>query len=229
MSGPIAAAPGAVTGEMRARIVDDPDLVLEDPAVMRALLDRVRAEGRRSADGKVVDLRTVAMDRLEERLDRLEAAHRTVIAAAYENLAGTQQIHRAALRLLEAGTLDEFAETLAADVAGTLRLRSVALLIEGEAAPQESGALRIVPHGTIAARRGGAPSRVGLRREAPRAHEPEAPGSEAALALDLGEGAPLALLVLSSDDPEHLAPGQGTELLEFLAGVVERALRRWRD
>ena len=165
------------------------------------------------------------MDRLEERLDRLEDAHRTVIAAAYENLAGTQQIHRAILRLLEEETLDGFAEVLAAEVAGTLRLRSATLLIEGDAAPQGNGALRIVPPGAVAAHVGGASeAAVSLRREAAAG-----PGSKAALMLDLGEGGPPALLVLISDDPDHLAPGQGTELLEFLAGVVGRALRRWRD
>ncbi len=48
----------------------------------------------------VVDLRGIAMERLEERLDRLEDTHRSVIAAAYDNLAGTNSIHRAVLRLL---------------------------------------------------------------------------------------------------------------------------------
>jgi uncharacterized protein YigA (DUF484 family) len=222
MSETIAAAPGAARGEVRARILDDPGVVLEDPAVMRALMDRVRA-GARSADGKVVDLRSVAMDRLEERLDRLEATHATVIAAAYDNLAGTQQVHRAILRLLDAQTLDAFAVALDAEVGPTLHLSAIELLVECDAGPGAAvGALRPAARGALGDRLAGlARGRVTLARVAD--------GSEAALALDLGPDGPPALLLLGSDDPDHLAPGQGTELLEFLAGVVERTLRRWLE
>ena len=65
---------------------------------MRALL---RAD-RRSAGRNVVDLRGVLVERLEERLDRLEDTHREVLAAAYENVAGMNQVHRACLALLDA-------------------------------------------------------------------------------------------------------------------------------
>ena len=64
---------------------------------MRALL----AADRSALGRNVVDLRGVLVDRLEERLDRLEDTHREVLAAAYENVAGTNQVHRACLALLE--------------------------------------------------------------------------------------------------------------------------------
>ena len=57
---------------------------------MRALV----AANERALGSNVVDLRGIAMERLEARLDRLEDTHRSVIAAAYENLAGTNQIQR---------------------------------------------------------------------------------------------------------------------------------------
>ena len=49
---------------------------------MRALI----AANERAMGGNIVDLRGIAMERLEARLDRLEDTHRSVIAAAYENL-----------------------------------------------------------------------------------------------------------------------------------------------
>ena len=71
---------------------------------MRALL-----KADRSAQGRnVVDLRGVLVDRLEERLDRLEDTHREVLAAAYENVAGMNQVHRACLALLEPGDFAGF-------------------------------------------------------------------------------------------------------------------------
>ena len=256
-------------GDLRTRILSDPDLVLGDAALMRALVSR--GEGR--GGGKVVDLRSVAMARLEARLDRLEAAHRTVIAAAYDNLAGTQQVHRAILRLLEARDLAAFVSGLSGEVASILRLDAVRLVIEDDGAsepvrgaevvpisgrpdpapdlaPDASadgerasgfGAAAIprpVPHGFIDARAapGGGPApSVTLRPGGDLLAEVGAVpagctiGSEACLTLDLGAEGPRAALLLGSRDEGQFAPGQGTELMEFLAGVLERALRRWLD
>ena len=80
--------------DMRDRILAEPETILEDRDVMNALI----GANERLMGGNVVDLRGIAMERLENRLDRLEDTHRTVIAAAYENLAGTNQVHRAILQ-----------------------------------------------------------------------------------------------------------------------------------
>ena len=83
--------------DWRERVLQDPDLILDDRDVMRALI----TANDRQMGGNIVDMRGIAMERLEDRLDRLEDTHRSVISAAYENLAGTNQIHRAILKLLE--------------------------------------------------------------------------------------------------------------------------------
>ncbi len=82
---------------LRNIILARPERLLEDRDVMNALV----AANERAMGANVVDLRGIAMQRLETRLDRLEDTHRSVIAAAYENLAGTNQVHRAILQLLE--------------------------------------------------------------------------------------------------------------------------------
>ena len=71
---------------VREQILQDPARVLEDRDIMRALISADEA----SRGGNVVDLRTIALERLEARLDRLEDTHRHVIAAAYDNLASTR-------------------------------------------------------------------------------------------------------------------------------------------
>ena len=247
--------PVATSGDLRTRIIRDPELVLGDPAIMRALVARGGAE---EPGGKVVDLRSVALARIEARLGQVEAAHRTVIAAAYENLSGIHQVQRAVLCLLEARSLEDLVDTLAGEVASILRLDAIQLVLEGEASAAASAApamaaandagppggeapdaaLRVVPPGWVSGRvgcGGGPLSRVILRRGAVLLAEggaAEEIGSEAWLALDLrgdgrGAGRGPGLLVLGSGDPDQFAPGQGTELMEFLAGVTERALARW--
>ena len=208
-----------IAEDVRARIIESPDVILDDPEMMQAL-----AAANESAMGdNVVDLRGIAMKRLEARLDRLEDAHRSVIAAAHENLNGMALIHRAALRLLDARDLDGFLRDLAGPVAEILRVERASILLEGGERPELSEGLALVPAGHVTALltsgRAVSPRRVTLRQG-------EA-GSEALILLDLGPEAPAAAVQLATADPQQFAPNQGTDLLAFLGGVVERSLRRW--
>ena len=190
----------------------------------------------------IVDLRGLAMDRLESRLDRLEDTHRSVIAAAYDNLAGTNQIHRAILRLMEATRFEAFLRDLGGDVASILRVDSLRLIIESPdgaddpAVRRLDSVLSVESPGFVdlylTGGRGGRGRAVTLRQirpEDPRVHGERAHDimSEACLRLDMGEGMRPGMLVLGSEDPHHFSPQQGTDLLAFLGGVFERMMRRW--
>ena len=227
--------------DLRDRILAAPETILEDRDLMQALV----AANDRAMGDNVIDLRGLAMQRLEGRLDRLENTHRAVIAAAYENLAGTNQVHRAVLQVLDAPDAEGLLAALAGDVARTLHVHSLRLLLEAAAAGQHDAIapaafpddrLILVPPGTvdgmIAGTRGTPDRVVTLRRTLAASaviHGPEAPliRSEALLRLDLGSGHPPGLLVLGSEDPNMFKPGQGTDLLTFLAAVIERVIRRW--
>jgi hypothetical protein len=219
--------------DLRDRIIAAPEALLEDRDVMQALV----AANDRVMGGNVVDLRGVAMQRLEHRLDRLEDTHRAVIAAAYENLAGTNQVHRAILRLLEATGLQDLIAALDGDIARILRVECIRLAVEDGMPPPSGGrgAIVMLPRGGVAAYatqgRDAAPRPVALRRVPAGAAallgaDLGACGSEAILQLDLGAGRPAAMLILGARDPQQFKPTQGTDLLAFFAGVTERALRR---
>lgn len=217
--------------EIRESFLSSPDRILEDTELMRALAgaaDALRGDN-------VIDMRAIAMDRLEARLDRLEDTHRTVIAAAYENLAGTNMIHRATLALMEPRTLTDFLATLSGPVAEILRVESLRLLLEAGPGAPRTDALDLADPGDVALHAGsgrdGTPRRVTLRQVAGGAaaiHGAAAASisSEACLRLDMGTGQSPGLLVMGSRDPQQFAPGQGTDLLDYFAGMVERALGR---
>ncbi len=226
---------------IRAQILSDPGLILEDRDLMRALL-----EADRSTQGRnVVDLRGVLVDRLEERLDRLEDTHREVLAAAYENVAGMNQVHRACLALLEPADFPGFLKVLTRDVAPILGVEVIRLGLEAPAA--EPGA-SLGPAGpfhdvVVALPAGGADAYVtqgrglGARRVTLRQlvkASPDLYGAEAAeirsealLRLDLGDGNLGGLLAFGAADAHRFHPDQGTDLLAFFGGVFERSLRRW--
>ncbi len=220
--------------DIRDLILAAPEKLLEDRDVMAALVGASEARA-----GNVVDLRGIAMQKLEERLDTLEETHRSVIAAAYENLSGTNQIHRAILELLDPLTFDDFLTALAGNVAAALRVDAVGLLLESTQSPNPSTApslLRIVSPGTVGDYISGGRN-VSLRPVVLRQTMPDNDAvygeaaawvrSEALMRLDFGTGRLPGLLALGSEDPHHFKPTHGTDLLAFFAGVFERTMRRW--
>ena len=221
--------------DLREKIIANPSALLEDHDVMRAL---VAANDDQTA-GNIVDLRSVAMNRLEARFDRLEDTHRNVIAAAYDNLAGTNQVNRAILRMMDASTLEEFLKDLSGEVADILRVDAIRLVVESsvpDSHKNEGSGVAVMPEnyveGYITLGRNMPARQVTLREfhkvggslYGPRA---EYIKSEACLKVDLGPNQLPAMLVMGSEDPLQFTAQQGTDLLTFFAGVFERVVRRW--
>ncbi len=219
---------------IRQLILDDPSLVLADGDVMRALIAT-----QDNSDGRVVDLRGVLLERLEGRLGALETTHRNVIAAAYDNLSGTQQVQRAVLAILGPTDFAGFLETMARDVSDILAVDNVRLaleLTEDEWRMAQAPGIVALPIHGIARYIGEHPDRetgrITLRPTGPHAaavfeEETLRIRSEALMHLDIGEGRRQAMLVFGSTEADRFAPDQGTDLLEFFTGCFERAVRRW--
>jgi len=228
--------------DWRERVLADPELVLEDRDLMRALI----SANDRQMGGNIVDMRGIAMERLENRLDRLEDTHRSVIAAAYENLAGTNQVHRALLKILEQPDFETFLKALGNEIAEILRVDRIRLVLESKDVTESSAAtvqkledvLTVVPAGFIdlylSAGRD-VPQRIVTLRQVGDSSEEifgDAAswiGSEALLRLDLGRGRLPGMLVMGAEDPHQFRPNQGTDLLAFFTGVFERAMWKYLD
>ena len=223
---------------LREAIISQPNVILDDKDLMQALI----ATNERAMGGNIVDLRGIAMDRLESRLDRLENTHRSVIAAAYENLAGTNQVHRAILRMLDQMEFEAFLRDLNGAVSEILRVDVTKLVLETVQADSETTvkrlgeALSVAEPGFIdnylSNGRGGQVRKVTLRQvqnssEMIYGENAEWIHSEACLKLDFGDGRLPGLLVMGAEDPHMFGPQQGTHLLAFFTGVFERAMRRW--
>ena len=223
---------------LREAIILQPNVILDDKDLMQALI----AANEQAMGGNIVDLRGVAMDRLESRLDRLENTHRSVIAAAYENLAGTNQVHRAILRMLDPMEFEAFLRDLNGAVSEILRVDATKLVLETVQSDTQNTVkplgevLSVVEPGFIddylLNGRGGQVRKVTLRKvqnlsEMIYGKNAEWIRSEACLKLDFGNGRLPGLLVMGAEDPHMFRPQQGTDLLAFFSGVFERAKQRW--
>ncbi|MEM9147745.1 MAG: DUF484 family protein [Pseudomonadota bacterium] len=224
---------------IRSLIVADPRLVLEDDQVMRALIGDTAQENR-----QIVDLRDRLVARLEQRLKRLVQANRSVIAAAYENVAGTRQLHAAVLALMGEDDLELLLRCLTLDVPRILGVEEARLCLDADvddARPADGlgegldGRVIALPEGTVEAylMLDGTPIDQGVvLREASAEAEllfgPLNPvRSEAILRMNVADAD--SLLVFGSADPDRFSPDQGTELLIFFKSVVERLLGRFID
>ena len=226
-----------VDNALRNRILGDPDFVLNDPELMRALLSPALAAGR-----NVVDLRGALIQRLETKLGRLTEAHRDVVAAAWDNMTGMEQIHRAVLAVLDADTFDAFVAVVTDDFPELLNVDVVRLCLEAETTMvdertrsrvETGGSIVMAPPRTLAAAFGdNALGPVALRDDVVvnRVIFGEQAGdlrSEALVRLDLGAYASPGLLAFGAIDPQRFHREQADDLLTFLGGVVERAMRDW--
>jgi hypothetical protein len=218
---------------IRSLILADPELVVSDDMVMRALLGAT-AKGARN----IVDLRDKLVERLERRLDKLVHANRSVIAAAYENVAGTQQLHRAILALIDAPDLGEFLRRLTRDVPAMVGVEQARLCLEAEVEDVSPAALAeglggrvlLVPYASVGEYLmldgDPSPGPVMLRACGSEAElifgAMTRTRSEALLKLDLAGS--VGLLAFGATDPDRFGSDQGTDLLTFFGAAVERLL-----
>ncbi len=229
------------TEKLKGEILRDPALILDDPDLMAALLSKqAETQGR-----NVVDLRSIAMSRMEERLDRLEQNYQTVVSAAYENLTGTNQVHRAILCLLDVDDFTGFLQALDHDIPNILGVDAIRLCLEDDNAkggeeigpdgPLKHLVMALPRYGVAAYVNGGInkhPAQVTTRptNEAKEAVYGDAAvdiQSEALLRLDLGDGKLPGMVAFGSEDPHHFTADQGADLLSFFGHALERIMRHW--
>lgn len=187
-----------------------------------------------SAGSDVIDLQCAMLDRMRSELAEREEKSSELIDFSRSNLQSQNRTHAAVIALLSSRSLDHMLEILSIDLAGLLNVDAVALCLEGRTvAPSSSQGVRVVPTGTID-RIVEVSRTVTLRNDIEGDFRiyGEAQGlvrSEAMLRLSVRDDAPCALLALGSRDPARFHSGQGSELLTFLARIMEHCIRTWLD
>ncbi len=206
-----------------------PDFFGQDPE----LLDVIQPPARDRGEG-VVDLQQYMVEHLRGALAELSAARDALVVTGRNNLSAQARVHKAVLALLSAKKFEHFIEILTTDVAVILDLDLVTVGVEqngqDSARAQSAGVYRLEP-GTVD-RLIGPGQTVALHAHVDGDPEIFGPGaglvaSDALLRLSISGTTPTALLALGSRQPEQFHSGQGTELLSFLARVVESCIRGW--
>ncbi len=218
--------------DVAAYLRDHPDFLANRPDLIPHLVPPAADRG----DG-VLDMQYFLLQKLRAQLEGLQEQQRELIATTRANLNNQNRVHAAVLFLLDAASFEQLVQTIATDLAVLLDLDVAALAVEGVSSDMphiHRSGVRVLEPGTVDKWLGTKRDLV-LRENSPGL--PEIYGaqgagmvrSEALVRLRIGADAPQGILALGSREPDMFHQGQGTELLTFLARVVERAIRMWLD
>lgn len=207
----------------------NPDFLVKNPEVCDFLIPP-----QKDAKGKnVADFQSFMIKRLRSDKEQVLETTKEIVENARNNMNNQQRIYKVVLRLLEARSFDEYIQIVTMDLASMLNVDISALVVEsnGHDIPHiHTSGIRVVPGGTID--KWMTDKNVILESNI-LGIEPIFGGgatlvqSQALLRVDICKSTPPAVLAFGSRDPMMFQDGQGTDLIAFLAGVVERSFRRW--
>ena len=227
--------------DFRKRILQDPEALLNDREVMRALI----SASSNNAPTNVIDLKSVVLKRLEGRVDEIEGQNSNILSAAYKNISTTFRVHSAILEALEPKTFTEFLNFLKTDWANSLGIDVARLCLEAPSISKDDipqlqtefgPSVIFLQEGEIdhyiTLGQDNDPRSVTLRqirKGASNIYSNIAPElrSEALMKLDLGQGNSPGLLLLGSINPDQFLPNMGTDLFVFYGSIFEKVMQRW--
>jgi len=206
---------------VRRFLSDNPDFLREDDGLLGEL-------GLKVAAGNVVDFGPAVMARVHAAHQREATQRQQVEETARANFSAQAQTHGAVVDLLDsrnhsdlARRVDDLAQNRFGLAAGVIALEADRppagwrMLVEGQVDMILGGQQRL-------ARMGFAPTALGLFGE-----RGETIKSMAMVRMALWEPSRQALLAFGSADEIGFTEDMGTELVAFLARVVERTAERW--
>ena len=208
-----------------------PEFFAKHPNVLAKLIPPT--EHKHSRANAVVDFQHFMLRRLQTDLARGVDERQDMIAHARTNLNLLTRIHACVLALLEATSFEEMITAITGDLAVYLDVDVAALMIESDdpnVLALHRGDIQIVRPGMVDLWMGS----KDVLLQGDIEGDPEIYGdgaglvrSEALLRLEPSHHAPVGMLAFGSRSSDLFQDGQGTELVGFLARVVERCIRAW--
>ncbi|MTJ82124.1 MAG: DUF484 family protein [Telmatospirillum sp.] len=204
---------------------DHPDFLLDHPDLVTTITLPARFDA-----GPVVDLQHHVIARLREEIEQLRGCAEHLIATSRSNMSTQTRTHEAALAILAAGGMGGLAHVIADDLPGLLDVDVATIGFEaGETLSPLMTGIRALPRGLVERTLGDA--EVMLRSAA--AGDPQLFGDGAGLVASYAlvrltpPGLPGGIIALGSRNERGFHNSQGTELLSFLARIVEDCVVRW--
>jgi len=228
---PALAARTVGAAEVAAYLRQNPDFLVEHGELLDVLTPPVMRRGE-----TVVDMQHFMLERQRAEIARLKAQQKSLVATTRANLASQNRVHGAVLALLAAHSFEQLIQVVTTDLAVLLDADVVTIAVEqlGSTRP------RFGRHGVQILDAGDVDAVLGADRQAALFAEitgdPRLFGdgaglvrSAALLRLSVSATAPMGLLCIGTRRAGKYHPGQGTELLGFLARALGITIAAWLD
>tara|TARA_B100000927_G_scaffold140165_1_gene113126 strand:- start:253 stop:948 length:696 start_codon:yes stop_codon:yes gene_type:complete len=226
--------------QLREEILAKAHEILNDETLLRALIEA----SDKNLGSKIVDLRSVAMQKMDGELKKLKRSNQQVIATAYENLVGMKQVHQVVLKSLEQNNFDEFITNLDTEACNILRVDCIKIGLETHSSLQNnekydsklSKLLDLYPVNfvdTYISQGEINNTDDVILRPTPKGSEQlygkvsKNLKSEGCIKLRIGNKKIIGILALASKEREKFTAQQGVELLKFMGSVFERRISHW--
>ena len=226
--------------QLREEILVKAHEILNDETLLRALIEA----SDKNLGSKIVDLRSVAMQKMDGELKKLKRSNQHVIATAYENLVGMKQVHQVVLKSLEQNNFDEFITNLDTEACNILRVDCIKIGLETHSSLKNnekydsklSKLLDLYPVNFVDTYISqGENNNIDdvILRPTPKGSEQlygkvsKNLKSEGCIKLRIGNKKIIGILALASKEREKFTAQQGVELLKFMGSVFERRISHW--
>lgn len=226
---PLAPGPETIKAYIRAH----PELIADDPDLLNTIVPSSYSD-----DGVVYDVQRFAIDRLKGHGDEIVRQRDRAIATLRSNTDAWGVTQKAVLTILEARNFEDMIRVITEDLGPLLGVDRVLLCVEeshegmiddmnaaaklGVKTVPECVVDTMIDEGTYTTLKGDTrgPGMIWGK-------EADDIRSYAFVRLAVSPIAPPALLALGSYAPNGFHEDQGTELLTFVAQVIERQVRAW--
>ncbi len=220
-----ASLPPASDEQVVAYLQNHSNFLLDHPDLLGKLAPPSRFNG-----GPVVDLQQHVISRLREEMDHLRGCAEHLITTSRSNMSTQTRTHEAALAILEAGSMSGLAHVVAEDLPSLLDVDIATIGFEdGDAPLPPMPGVRTFPHGLMEQILGAGD--VMLRSSTVGEAQIFGDGADLVASYALvrlsPKDLPSGLMAMGSRNERGFHGGQGTELLGFLARIVEDCVQRW--
>lgn len=220
-------APALTAADVVAFLQANPKFLQQNPEACDFLIPP------KNGDKKITDFQGFMIKRLKDDKEKVIETTQTIVENVRNNMNNQQRIHKVILRLLEARNFEEFIHIITMDLSTMLDTDISVLVVEsnGHDIPHiTTSGIRVLPEGTIDKWMKG--QDVLLQSNITGIEAIFGGGatlvqSQALLRVGISMDTPPAILAFGSRDPMMFQESQGTELITFLARVVERSFRNW--
>jgi uncharacterized protein YigA (DUF484 family) len=218
--------------DVEAYLKAHPNFLADRPALASAI-----AQPAAPASGPgVIDMQQTILKRLRSEIDRLKNERVEIIENSKQNQIIQNRIQAAVISIIQATTFEKMIHVVTHELPELLDVDFISLAIEANAdAPK-----RVPVRGVYVLGPGAIDAAIGtdkharlrssiIGEEAFFGEMARFVQSDVLMRLRISSGSPDAVMCFGARDPNQFGPEQSTELLFFLAKVLENTMRAWLD